>query len=352
MRISKLMLMFLLLGLSLAAAQGALNIRSEPAGAAVYVNNIYVGDAPLLYDVPTGDYQVRLELDGFTPLTNQVRVLGDEVITVAGQLLAGSSGMAGAGTSSAGTSSAGTSGMTGSRQDVAVERVQTAPQAYGTARVASPYTGAIVVMNGNTIGVIPSGGVLMVRRVPVGQHVLRLEISSQQFFEQAFEIGTDQVTNIIADGSGSTNMMPNSATNIPTNTRRSANIPMNMPANAMNNPRVQPGSALSNPNLNNPSNARVTSQTMGNVTGIVGAGRMTSAAGPFGGLGDVLIDSNPRAVQVFIDGRYLGITPMNPIPLEPGVHQLRFIAPGLGETIVQVNVVPGETQNVFVDLLQ
>jgi hypothetical protein len=109
---------------------------------------------------------------------------------------------------------------------------------------------------------------------------------------------------------------------------------------------------LSNPSLNNPSNAQITSQTMGNVSGIVGAGRMTSVAGPFGGLGDVLIDSNPRAVQVFIDGRYLGITPMNPIPLEPGVHQLRFIAPGLGETVVQVNVVPGETQNVFVDLLQ
>lgn len=338
MRISKVMLMFLLSGLSFVAAQGALNIRSEPAGAAVYVNNSYVGDAPLLYNVPTGNYQVRLELDGFTPFTSQVRVLGDEVITVAGQLLASSRGMSDA--------SATTSSMTGGSQEVAVERVQSAPQAYGTARIASPYTGAIVVINGNTVGIIPNGGVLTVRRVPVGQHVLRLEVSSQQFFEQAFEVGLDQVTNIIADGSGMAQMMPNSATNIPTNTRMSSNIPMN------SNPRVQPGSMLSNPSLNNPSNPQVTSQTMGNVSGIVGAGRMTSVAGPFGGLGDVLIDSNPRAVQVFIDGRYLGITPMNPIPLEPGVHQLRFIAPGLGETVVQVNVVPGETQNVFVDLLQ
>lgn len=349
MRISKLMFMFLLSGLSLAAAQGALNIRSDPAGAAVYVNNSYVGDAPLLYDVPTGDYQVRLELDGFTPFMGQVRVLGDEVITVAGQLLASSSGVSG--TPSA-TSGATGSGMTSSNQEVAVERVQSAPQAYGTARIASPFTGAIVVINGNTVGVIPNGGVLTVRRVPVGQHVLRLEISSQQFFEQAFNVAIDQLTNVIADGSATATMMPNSATNIPTNTRMSSNIPMNMPANAATNPRVQPGSMLSNPSLNNPSNARVTSQTMGNVSGIVGAGRMTSVAGPFGGLGDVLIDSNPRAVQVFIDGRYLGITPMNPIPLEPGVHQLRFIAPGLGETMVQVNVVPGETQNVFVDLLQ
>lgn len=345
MRISKLTLIFLLVALSnltISFAQGALNIRSTPAGAAVYVNNNYIGDAPLLYEVPTGDYQVRLELDGFTPFASQVRVLGDEVITVAGQLLASSRGMS-SGSSASGTTG---SGMTDSSQEVAVERVQNTPQAYGTARIASPYTGAIVIINGNTVGVIPNGGVLTVRRVPVGQHVLRLEVSSQQFFEQAFNVGLDQVTNIVADGSGMAQMMPNSATNIPTNTRTSNTrtpSPMNMPAN----PRVQPGSMLSNP-----SNARVTSQSMGNVSGIVGAGRVTSVAGPFGGLGDVVIDSNPRAVQVFIDGRYLGITPMNPIPLEPGGHQLRFIAPGLGETIVQVNVVPGETQNVFVDMLQ
>jgi hypothetical protein len=343
MRISKLPLIFLLASVSLSFAQGALNIRSNPSGAAVYVNNSYIGDAPLLYDVPTGNYQVRLELAGFTPFASQVQVLGDEVITVAGQLLASSSGMSGNNMSGAAGSASGTSGMSGGAQEVAVERVQTAPQAYGTARVASPYTGAIVIINGNTVGVVPNGGVLTVRRVPVGQHVLRLEVSSQQFFEQAFNIAADQMTNVVADGSGMASVTPanrpvNAAMNAPITNRTSMN---------MANPRVQPGSVLSNP-----SNARVTSQTMGNVSGIVGAGRMTSLAGPFGGLGDVLIDSNPRAVQVFIDGRYLGITPMNPIPLEPGVHQLRFIAPGLGETIVQVNVVPGETQNVFVDLLQ
>lgn len=324
MRISKLMLIFSLAALTLSSsfAQGALNIRSTPAGAAVYVDDNYIGDAPLLYEVPTGDYQVRLELTGFTPFSGQVQVLGDEVITVAGQLLAGNtaSGMSGSDNMTRGASSG--------RQEVAVERMQNTPQAYGSARIASPYTGAIVIINGNTVGVIPNGGVLTVRRVPVGQHVLRLEVSSQQFFEQAFNVAVDQVSNVIADGSGV-----------------ASTAPMNAPA--FSNPRVQSGSTLSNP-----SNARVTSQTMGNVSGIVGAGRATSVAGPFGGLGDVVIDSNPRAVQVFIDGNYLGITPMNPIPLEPGIHQLRFIAPGLGETIVQVNVVPGETQNVFVDLLQ
>lgn len=336
MRISKLMLIFSLAALSISSsfAQGALNIRSTPAGAAVYVDDNYIGDAPLLYEVPTGDYQVRLELTGFTPFSSQVRVLGDEVITVAGQLLAGNtaSGMSGSDNM--------TSGASSGRQEVSVERMQNTPQAYGTARIASPYTGAIVIINGNTVGVIPNGGVLTVRRVPVGQHVLRLEVSSQQFFEQAFNVAVDQVSNVIADGSGV-------ASTAPMNTNMPTNMPTNMNAPAFNNPRVQSGSTLSNP-----SNARVTSQTMGNVSGIVGAGRATSVAGPFGGLGDVVIDSNPRAVQVFIDGNYLGITPMNPIPLEPGIHQLRFIAPGLGETIVQVNVVPGEIQNVFVDLLQ
>ena len=190
MRISKVMLMFLLSGLSFSglsfvAAQGALNIRSEPAGAAVYVNNSYVGDAPLLYDVPTGDYQVRLELAGFTPFASQVQVLGDEVITVAGQLLASSRGSASTTNMTGGSQTGGS--QVGGSQEVAVERVQSAPQAYGTARIASPYSGAIVVINGNTVGVIPSGGVLTVRRVPVGQHVLRLEVSSQQFFRTSFQ---------------------------------------------------------------------------------------------------------------------------------------------------------------------
>lgn len=343
MRISKFLLIFLLSGLSLGFAQGALNIRSTPPGAAVFVNDNYIGDAPLLYDVPLGSYRVRLELDGFTPFASQVQVLGDEIINVAGQLLASNRSTMDAPMNASGSMSGSGAGAS-SRQEVAIERAQNTPQAYGTARIASPFTGAMVIINGNTTGVIPNGGVLTVRRVPVGQHVLRLELSSQQFFEQAFNVAPDQMTNVIADGSGMANIAPNTAPSARMNTNM---MNTNMMNPSLQNPRIQPGSALSNPN-----NVSITSQTLGNVSGIVGAGRMTSLAGPFGGLGDVRIDSNPRAVQVFIDGRYLGITPMNPIPLEPGVHQLRFIAPGLGETLVQVNVVPGETQNVFVDLLQ
>ncbi|MEM6428686.1 MAG: PEGA domain-containing protein [Deinococcota bacterium] len=481
MRISRAILNLLLLTLFTAAlaqtsVQGALNIRSEPIGAAVYVNDNFIGNAPVLYEVPSGTYEVRLEQDGFLPFRSSVSVLGDEIIVVAGQLVAQNNAgsmapamasettsdeMASDESMSASDMSSDTmSAATNNRQNVAVERVQTVA-AYGTLRVASPFTGALVVINGNAVGVIPSSGVLSVRRIPVGQHTLRLEPSSQQFLEQAFTIATDQTTNLVADSAAGAavsapmantmmqgnvmrqnmatqsvagvgmsggaaggvimtergpmqqnmvqqNMMMRQGMVSPMMTQPMMTQPMmqqGMINPAMINPNMvppgtmQPGAmgttgnamagspvtgnnvmrgtmaniaqsvttpttgmmpATANTAMSNnmtpsnavPHNATVTSHSMGNATGIVGPARMTSAAGPFGGLGDVLIDSNPRAVQVFIDGRYLGITPMNPIPLDPGTYQLRFVAPGAGETVVQVNVVPGETQNLFVNMFQ
>ncbi|MEM7734860.1 MAG: PEGA domain-containing protein [Deinococcota bacterium] len=473
MRISKTGLSILLLTLFVAAlaqtsVQGALNIRSEPIGAAVFVNNEFIGNAPVLYEVASGEYQVRLEQEGFLPFSSSVSVLGDEIIVVAGELVALDAGamqeeMASESSSesmsSESMSDMTTSAASNNRQGVAVERVQTVA-AYGTLRIASPFTGALVVVNGNAVGVIPSSGVLSVRRIPVGQHTLRLELSSQQFLEQAFTIGMDQTTNLVADSASGAavsapmantmmqgtmmrqNMATQSVAGVGTlgvgmsgvaggvimtergpmqqNMMQQNMVQQNMMMQQgvvspmmqqpmmqqpmMQQPMMQQGMmnpAMITPNMvppgtmqpgamgttgnamagssvtgNNvmrgtmanmaqsvitpapnampvtPSNATVTSHSMGNATGIIGPARVSSVASPFGGLGDVLIDSNPRAVQVFIDGRYLGITPMNPIPLDPGSYQLRFVAPGAGETVVQVEVVPGETQNVFVNMFQ
>jgi hypothetical protein len=412
MRISKTALSMLLLTLFMAtlaqtSVQGALNIRSEPIGAAVFVNDEFIGNAPVLYEVPSGEYEVRLEQDGFLSFSSSVSVLGDEIIVVAGELVALDAGtmgqeMASEESSESMSDMSSTGTASNNRQEIAVARAQSVT-AYGTLRVASPFTGALVVINGNAVGVIPSSGVLSVRRIPVGQHTLRLEMSSQQFLEQAFTIATDQTTNLVADSAtgaavsapmantmmqgsvmrqtmttqGMTNMgMVGGATRgvvmtergpMQTNMMQPGMMQPNMMQPGMMNSAITGNNVMRNtmagmaqtmaspatvPQPVNPGNAAVTSHSMGNVSGIVGPARMTSVAGPFGGLGDVLIDSNPRAVQVFIDGRYLGITPMNPIPLDPGTYQLRFVAPGAGETVVQVNVVPGETQNVFVNMFQ
>ena len=56
------------------AAPSTLIISSIPTGARVFVNNQYAGSAPMEQVVRPGNYTVRIEADGFTPLTQNVEV--------------------------------------------------------------------------------------------------------------------------------------------------------------------------------------------------------------------------------------------------------------------------------------
>lgn len=56
-------------------ADGQLVVKSQPRGAAVYVDGRPVGHAPLVLNVPAGMHQVQVHKQGYSPRTTQVKVV-------------------------------------------------------------------------------------------------------------------------------------------------------------------------------------------------------------------------------------------------------------------------------------
>jgi hypothetical protein len=72
-----------------ATGNGSLVIQSQPSGAAITVNGMSRGKTPLTIGaLPAGDYTVGLALDGYEPVSLQVRVTVGERSTSATSLTA------------------------------------------------------------------------------------------------------------------------------------------------------------------------------------------------------------------------------------------------------------------------
>jgi hypothetical protein len=61
------------------AFRGALQIRSVPDGARVFINGVLAGVTPLLLsNVPIGSRALRIELDGYDAWTGLIRVVANQ----------------------------------------------------------------------------------------------------------------------------------------------------------------------------------------------------------------------------------------------------------------------------------
>jgi len=66
--------------------------------------------------------------------------------------------------------------------------------------------------------------------------------------------------------------------------------------------------------------------------------------------GTLVVDSSPSGAEVYVDGRLQGRTPLR-MSLEAGRHEVRVVAPGYGEYRAQVEVRPGESVRLTVELV-
>lgn len=64
----------------------------------------------------------------------------------------------------------------------------------------------------------------------------------------------------------------------------------------------------------------------------------------------VAFDSNPRRAEVWVDGNFVGTTPLR-YPLEPGDHRVELRAPGYQSWARTLHVVAGSDSNVSVNLV-
>ena len=59
-------------------AIGSISVVSDPAGANIFLDNVYKGFAPLTLDaIPNGDHTVVVRLDGYAEVSRKVRITGN-----------------------------------------------------------------------------------------------------------------------------------------------------------------------------------------------------------------------------------------------------------------------------------
>lgn len=66
--------------------------------------------------------------------------------------------------------------------------------------------------------------------------------------------------------------------------------------------------------------------------------------------GELYLEARPEGAEVYIDGRLMGRAPLR-MTLEAGLHEVRVLAPGYAEYRAQVEVRPGESVRLYVELV-
>jgi hypothetical protein len=128
-------------------AYGSITVTSYPAGADIYIDNVYKGLSPAVFDaVPNGNHVVLIKLDGYQGLSKSVGVTANNQ-TVYAQLYQQN-------TVAVTTSSPGQTPTTGTGSPAPTAPVH-AP-GYGSLSITTSPPGALVYVDGAMMGVTPT----------------------------------------------------------------------------------------------------------------------------------------------------------------------------------------------------
>ncbi len=208
---------------------GTLNITSSPSGAETYVDGQFVGYTPVRYGTRSGSHEVRVQLSGYNTFSNTVSLSGGQSLRVDASLSAvrrtGSvnftsqpqgaqvyvNGQLIGTTPTASTTldegnyqarfslggySDATANFTVSANTSQSVSGNLQPLS-GTLVITANVGGAAVLINGQQVGIIPSGsGRLTVPELPTGSHELVVAAPGFRTFMTEFEIDPGQTTEI------------------------------------------------------------------------------------------------------------------------------------------------------------
>jgi hypothetical protein len=129
------------------AAYGSITVTSIPPGADVYIDNVYKGLSPAVFDIiPNGNHVVLVKLDGYLDLSQSVTVTANNQ-TVHAPLYAQTTGPAT-------TSSPGQTLTGGAGSPTPTASGQT--RGYGSLSVTTTPAGALVYVDGSMMGITPA----------------------------------------------------------------------------------------------------------------------------------------------------------------------------------------------------
>jgi hypothetical protein len=137
---------------------GTVTVTSSPSSALIYTDGVYQGKSPISLTLYPGNHQIVVSLPGYTSSTTTVYVTA------------------------------------ASSQNLPITLV---PAVYGTVAITST-SGASVSMDSNGMGLIPSGGTLVLYNVANGNHIFKLTATGYNEWMNTVYIQPNTRTNIAA----------------------------------------------------------------------------------------------------------------------------------------------------------
>ena len=181
-------------------AYGSITVTSSPSGADIYIDNVYKGLSPAVFEaVPNGDHIVLVRLDGYQDITKSMTVTANNqtfhaalshestattITSVPGQTL---------------TAHAGSPAPTASAQT----------QGYGSLSIATTPAGALVYVDGTMMGVTPA----IIPMLTEGTHSVTLILDGYQDLKTTITINAGTTSEYIT-GLSKTTQAPGFAAGI------------------------------------------------------------------------------------------------------------------------------------------
>lgn len=150
---------------------GTIIVRSFPSGAAVYLNDDYIGNATIVKraGIPPGKYLVRVSMAGYIDDMAPIELFDGSTREIGFNLEPASSATA-------------------------------APTGSGSIAVDSSPSGAVVILDGKTVGTTRMDGyAFIMENVPAGNHTISVELSGYPPFTSTVMVLKNQVVKVTAN---------------------------------------------------------------------------------------------------------------------------------------------------------
>ena len=165
-------------------AYGSITITSSPSGADIYIDNVYKGLSPAVFDtVPNGNHAVLIKLDGYQDISRSVKVTADNQTVHAT--------LAEARTTPAITPQAGQAPASGAGSPTTIASVQT--PGFGALSITTTPAGALVYVDGAMMGVTPA----TIPMLTEGPHSITLMMDGYQDLKTTITINAGTTSEYI-----------------------------------------------------------------------------------------------------------------------------------------------------------
>jgi hypothetical protein len=165
-------------------AYGSITVTSSPSGADIYIDNVYKGLSPAVFDaIPNGNHLVLVKLDGYQDLSKSVTVTANNQ-TVHATLYQGT-------TATTTTSSPGQTPTAGAGSPTPAASAQ-AP-GYGSLSITTTPAGALVYVDGVMMGVTPT----IIPMLAEGPHAVTLMLEGYRDLKTTITINAGTTSEYI-----------------------------------------------------------------------------------------------------------------------------------------------------------